>query len=333
MDLMDKFYSHTKLVETEMERIIPRDREPAEVYSLIWDFLDRGGKRFRPLLCLSSARAACAKPEKSAIASALPAAAAIELFHNFTLIHDDIEDESQMRRGKPCLHVQHGLALAINAGDGLFMMVLKAIRGIDPARRQKAEEWMLNAFTAVLEGQAVELSWYKSGRFDITEADYESMVGGKTAALIAASTQVGAYLGGGSEKQANAMKNFGWLLGIAFQIQDDVLNLAGEEKDYQKEIGGDIREGKRTLITIHAMSCLPKEDCAHLSKILANPANQKQDIDWAISKMDGCGSIEYARKRAASMVGEAISELRTLPPSQARDELEQIAKYIISRKR
>jgi len=330
---MDNFYSQTALVEKEMERVIPRGKFPPEVYGLIWDFLDRGGKRFRPLLCLASSRAVSQKDEAGAISRAIPAAAAIELFHNFTLIHDDIEDGSQMRRGKPCLHVQHGLPLAINAGDGLFMMVLKAVQRIDGKKRQESEKWLVSAFTSVLEGQAIELSWYRLGRFDISEADYERMVGGKTAALIEASTKVGAYLGGGTQKQVASMGKFGHGLGIAFQIQDDILNLIGNEKDYQKEIGGDIREGKRTLITIRALSTLPQSKASRLKSILAKPSNPPEDIKWAIDAMGGCGAIDYAKERADSTISYALSELLTLPKSSARDQLEQISKYIVSRKR
>lgn len=333
MDLMDEFYSQSKIVEQEMERVIPRGQSPHEVYGLIWDFLDRGGKRFRPLLCITAAKAVGKLGAKDATVRALPAAAAIELFHNFTLIHDDIEDDSQMRRGKPCLHVEHGLPLAINAGDGLFMMVLAAIRRIEPTMRDRSEGWLFRSFTSVLEGQAIELSWYRANKFDVSEADYEIMVGGKTAALIEASTRVGAYLGGGDERQVEALAKFGRDLGVAFQIQDDVLNLIGEEKEYQKEIGGDIREGKRTLMSIHALRTLPKADAAKLRSILANPKTPKKEIDWAIGKMRECGSIDYASTRARSLIGSALKELSTLPKSPAREQLEQIAHYIIDRKR
>jgi geranylgeranyl pyrophosphate synthase len=333
MDLMDKFYSQATLVEAEMASVVPRGKQPEEVYGLIWEFLDRGGKRFRPLLCLSAARAVRPNDEKGAVSEALGAAAAIELFHNFTLIHDDIEDESQMRRGKPCLHVQHGLPLAINAGDGLFMMALTAIGRISPKKREEASGWLLSAFTSVLEGQAIELSWHRSGKFDITEADYERMVGGKTAALVEASTKVGAFLGGGNAREIEALALFGQKIGVAFQIQDDVLNLIGKEKDYQKEIGGDIREGKRTLISISSLSLLKKADAERLRTILAKPQTSKPDIEWAIGKMQDCGAVDYAKKRASGLVDSALSGLSPLPPSGAKDELEQIARYIISRKR
>ncbi len=336
MDLLDKLYSKNKpAIEREMALSVPRNKEPAEVYGLIWEFLDLGGKRFRPLLCLTAARAACVgrMPEAQALKSALPAAAAIELFHNFTLIHDDIEDASFLRRGKPCLHVRYGLPLAINAGDGLFMMVLKATLRIEEKKRWQAQGWLVDALTSVLEGQAIELSWYRNKTFDLTEKDYERMAGGKTAALIEASTKVGAYLGGGDEAAVNSLARYGRLIGLAFQIQDDVLNLVGNEKDYKKEIGGDIREGKRTVMVIHALSHLAPSDAKKLKQILSSQKAGKDEIAWAIQKMEKSGSIRHASGMAARLVNDAVSSLSILPSSGAKSELERIAKYIISRLR
>jgi len=336
MDMLDSLYSKKRaMVEQELEAIVPRIAEPKEVYALIWDFLDRGGKRFRPLLCLTAARAVAAarKDEGKAVKAALPAAAAIELFHNFTLIHDDIEDSSELRRGKPCLHVEHGLPLAINAGDGLFMMVIKAMLRIPPKMREAPQRWLTTAFTSVLEGQAIELSWHKRKVFNLAEKDYEKMAGGKTAALIEASTRTGAYLAGGTQQEVEALAKYGYLLGLSFQVQDDVLNLTGEVKDYQKEIGGDIREGKRTLISIHALSHLSPQDAAKLKSILSSGNAGAEEIKWAIEKMSSCGSIEYATSSAKGMISEAMDCLSALPESDAKKELIGIAQYMVQRKR
>ncbi|MDE1798069.1 MAG: polyprenyl synthetase family protein [Candidatus Micrarchaeota archaeon] len=328
MDALERFYSKLSLVEAEMARVVPRNAQPAEVYGLIWEFLDRGGKRFRPMLALSCARAVGGTP-----ADALPAAAAIELFHNFTLIHDDIEDDSQLRRGQPCLHIAHGLPLALNAGDGLFMMVWRAALRIRSSHAAAAQEQLLSAFTAVLEGQAIELNWHHSNSWDIGEKDYLRMVGGKTAALVEASCSVGALLGGGSPAQQKALARFGRSTGIAFQIQDDVLNLVGEVEKYQKEIGGDIREGKRTMMVLHALPRLASSDAQKMRSILGSQSADQSQIQWCVEQMKSAGSIDYASRYARRLVDGALKDLRTLPPSEARDELEAVAHYIISREK
>ena len=165
MDVEKFFVQKSGLVEKKIGEIVPKGSEPAEVYGLIWDLVDRGGKRLRPALSLLSCEAVGGWEE-----DALGAAAAIEMFHNFTLIHDDIEDCSLLRRGKPCLHVQYGVPLALNAGDGLFMMVWKAAMGVgwNFEENKIAQKMLLEAFTKVLEGQAIELGWYYKNNWDVS---------------------------------------------------------------------------------------------------------------------------------------------------------------------
>ena len=178
-------------VNRRLLALFGKKKEPGEVYGLLSKFILVEGKRLRPALCISSCKAA-----GGSAADAICAATAIEMFHNFTLIHDDIEDASIMRRGGPCLHIRHGLPLALNAGDGLFMLVWREALRIKGKKSVEAQQRLLASFTQVLEGQAVELGWHRSGRFDIDEREYYQMAGGKTGALIAVSCEVGALLGG-----------------------------------------------------------------------------------------------------------------------------------------
>ncbi|VVB57627.1 Short chain isoprenyl diphosphate synthase [uncultured archaeon] len=323
---LTRFYSRLDLVEAEMARVVPKDAQPAEVYGLLWEFLALGGKRFRPLLALSCARA-CGGRESDA----LPAAAAIELFHNFTLIHDDIEDNSQMRRGQPCLHIRHGVPLALNAGDGLFMMVWRAALSIRSPHAAQIQQTLLSSFTAVLEGQAKELGWHQRHAWDLSVDDYLDMVGGKTAALVQASCEVGALCAAAKPAQIKALSTYGRSIGIAFQIQDDVLNLAGEEEKYKKEIGGDIHEGKRTLMVLHALPRLPAADAKRLRAILDSQSAGAADIEWSISKLQSTGSIDYASQYARTLIDDSLAQLAKLPKSTAREELEAVARFIIER--
>ena len=317
----------TAPVRDRLRALFNSQKEPKEVYGLLSGFLSVDGKLLRPALCLASCEAVGGRKE-----DALPAAAAIEMFHNFTLIHDDIEDCSKMRRGRPCLHVKHGVPLAINAGDGLFMMVWRETLRIGGARREDAQRKLLSEFTKVLEGQAVELGWYRSNKWLVDEWEYFQVVGGKTGALIAASCEVGGFMGGGNEMECRALYDFGMGIGIGFQIVDDVLNITGEEKKYGKEIGGDVREGKRTLLTIRALRALKGNKRQRLAALLKN-ANTKKKVKEAIALIKESGVVDGVMLTAQQRINTALSRLRQLPDTPARSDLEELAVYIVKRQR
>lgn len=314
-------------VEKAMLRIMP-NREPSSVYTLAWDFLDRGGKRVRPYLLLTTVEAFGGDYK-----SALDVAAGIEIFHNFTLVHDDIEDASEMRRGKPCLHITHGIPLAINAGDGMFAHVFKALKEAELTAQQKERiiGMFADAFIGVVDGQGYEIGWIEGNRWDITEKRYFEMAGGKTGDLMAACTRIGAYLAGASEAEIEEMRRFGYEIGIAFQIQDDVLNLVGEEEKYKKEIGGDVREGKRTLIVIKALEVLGAKEREELVSILMKKDNSQEEIQRAISIMNDCGAISYAKKYADDLVKSAKGRLSIVRDSGKKEELELLADMFVKR--
>ena len=327
MNMSEIIKGNSGLIEKEIARAIPRSKKPAAVYALIWDFLDRGGKRFRPALCMLSCSAVGGRETH-----ALPAAVSIELFHNFTLIHDDMEDGSEMRRGKPCLHITYGIPLAINAGDGLFMMVSEPLLRMKDAEKAMAAQRILHrAFVAVLEGQAMELDWIRRNEWKLTEDDYSQMVGGKTAALIAAACESGAYLGGATPRERKALADFGYAIGVAFQIQDDVLNLIGDEAKYKKEIGGDIREGKRTLMVIHCLSKAVDVDRKALMDILSSGKADESETLEAILLLKKYKSITYAQKKSREIVKTAKSGLGVLKNSASKKKLLALADFLIER--
>ncbi|MCX8194556.1 MAG: polyprenyl synthetase family protein [Candidatus Micrarchaeota archaeon] len=315
-------------VDSRLKEIFGKPKEPKEVYGLLSEFFSFEGKRLRPALCLLSCEVVGGKKE-----DALAAATAIEMFHNFTLIHDDIEDDSKMRRGSPCLHVKYGIPLALNAGDGLFMMVWREARRIKGPKKEKAQELLLSAFTEVLEGQAIELGWYKANNWDVDEAAYRRVISGKTGALIAVSCEVGGLLGGGSERQCRALSLFGRKIGMGFQIVDDVLNIVGEEALYGKEIGGDIREGKRTLIVIEALKALPPNDRQLLLNILKKEKKGDEEVDMALSLIKKSGAPKRALQAAEREIKEALSLLRALPSNPKRKALEMLAVFVLKRRK
>ena len=301
---------------------------PWEVYGLLSEFLSSEGKLLRPALCLSACGAVGGNAE-----DAVPAAAAIEMFHNFTLIHDDIEDDSKMRRGHPCMHVKYGLPLALNAGDGLFMMVWRETLRIPGARREEAQKRLLAAFTQVLEGQAIELGWYQSKKWDVDEKEYYRVVEGKTGALIAGACEVGALLGGADAKTCRQMRDFGMGIGVGFQIIDDVLNIAGNVEKYGKEIGGDITEGKRTLMTIRASQMLPAQKSRKLGVILKKETKTAKDVEAAVALLKESGAVESATRSAEEITARAMGNLESLAPNPGRVFLGELAQYITMREK
>ncbi|HIH19597.1 TPA: polyprenyl synthetase family protein [Candidatus Micrarchaeota archaeon] len=315
-------------VRSRLRSIFRRRRKPFEVYGLLSEFLSTNGKLLRPALCLCACRAVGGKARQ-----AVSAATAIEMFHNFTLIHDDIEDESRMRRGRPCMHVKYGLPLALNSGDGLFMMVWQEALRLGGSREMKAQRLLLSAFTNVLEGQARELGWYWKKRWSVKPGEYYQVVGGKTGALISVSCEVGGLLGGADAKTCKALRDFGMGIGIGFQMIDDLLNIVGDEKKYGKEIGGDIREGKRTLLTIYALRMLPGARRRRLWGLLKKEGKGKADVSEAIRLIKESGAPTVVKAAAEKKIASAMRCLQALPENEGKRNLTELAGYITRRKR
>ncbi len=321
MNIIDDLASEIPTLDKYFKRIIP-DKKDDPVCGPIWELLYRGGKRFRPVMCVLSCKSVGGKA-----GTALHAAAIIELFHNFTLIHDDIEDDSLMRRGKPCIHKIYGYPLTINAGDGMLLYTLKALEKTD----DKTRKAMYAGFLQVLDGQGRELSWNTNKTQVLDENEYLKMVSMKTGALISSACEIGGVLGKGSRKQVDVLKTFGMAVGTAFQIQDDLLNIIGKEKVYKKEIGGDITEGKRTLMTIHTLNTLNKNKQEELVKILNSNTKNKTEIKRAIYLLNESGSIDYAKTKAKQIVKKAKRKLNVLPMNNSTKKLLTLADFLIER--
>ncbi len=320
--------SYAKLVEGEIGRYIKGD--PDSLFEPMRDLFSRGGKRIRPALCIISCEAVGGKKEK-----AIKAASFIEMVHNFTLIHDDIADKSELRRGKPCLHHTYGLGFSINVGDGLFSRSYEtlsdAVEELEDKKAKKVFRDMSAAITKVCGGQARDISWAERKIWDLDEEDYFTMIRGKTGALIEASCELGAVIGGADEKQLTALKNFGMDIGVAFQIHDDVLNLRGDESKYGKEIGGDINEGKRTLMVIYTLNACTPSEKKRLISILDKERNSESEIKEAIDILKKYGSIDRAAEIAKDIIGDGKKGLAVLPESKSKSLLLKIADYMIER--
>lgn len=278
MDLTSYLDDCRTLVTEEIRRIIPMDdRYRSILYDLMLDYPLREGKALRPALCIATCRALGGKLE-----SVLRSAAVLELYHNAFLIHDDIEDESLMRRGSPTLQRQHGVPVAVNVGDGMLALTLKplleniGVVGLGPALRILAA--VSQMVQESVHGQAMELDWVRRSEWDIDEDDYVQMVVLKTGWYSFITPMIIGGIGAKLEQERlDDLAEFARLLSVAFQIQDDVLNLSGEEVTYGKEIGGDLWEGKRTVVLLHLMRNATESERCEVRRILNLPRPRDPD--------------------------------------------------------
>ena len=291
--------------------------EPKELYDATRHLHVAGGKRVRPLLCLLACDSVGSEP-KSIIKSAI----AVELIHTFTLVHDDMMDKDEVRRGVPSVHTLYGESTAILAGDLLFA---KAFEVCD----QRVTTILAKASVEICEGQQMDISFERKEY--IPEAQYLEMIKKKTGVLLNAATISGAILGGGTEKEIEALSNYGSEIGMAFQIHDDVLGVIADEKNLGKPVGSDIVQGKKNIIAIKAIDLLDDMDCERLTELLAKEKNSTGEIDEAITLFRKSGAIDYCSKKAKSFVNNAKNALDALEDSQARDDLRDIADFVIER--
>ncbi|HNY33967.1 MULTISPECIES: polyprenyl synthetase family protein [Methanothrix] len=308
------------LVTATIEKLLPV-MHPRGLYEASRHLVDSGGKRLRPSMLLLAAEAAGGE----ALALA-PAAVSIELVHNFTLIHDDIMDNADVRRGRPAVHKIWGQSGAILAGDTLYSKAFQVLgmTAASPERILGAMNMLSRTCTAICEGQWLDMEFESKDR--VTENEYMEMIEKKTGVLYGASAGMGALLAGAPLEVVRALDEFGRLTGMGFQLQDDVIDLLTPEEVSGKKQGGDLIEGKKTLIMIHAFA----NDI--VVPVFSKKDASAEEIFRSISILEGSGSIEYARSRAEEMVVQGKRALDVLPPSPAKETLLELADYMIRRR-
>nr|WP_157863980.1 polyprenyl synthetase family protein [Methanothrix soehngenii] len=308
------------LVTATIEKLLPV-MHPRGLYEASRHLVDSGGKRLRPSMLLLAAEAAGGE----ALALA-PAAVSIELVHNFTLIHDDIMDNADVRRGRPAVHKIWGQSGAILAGDTLYSKAFQVLgmTAASPERILGAMNMLSRTCTAICEGQWLDMEFESKDR--VTENEYMEMIEKKTGVLYGASAGMGGLLAGASPEVVRALDEFGRLTGMGFQLQDDVIDLLTPEEVSGKRQGGDLIEGKKTLIMIHAFA----NDV--VVPVFSKKDASAEEIFRSISILEGSGSIEYARSRAEEMVVQGKRALDVLPPSPAKETLLELADYMIRRR-
>jgi geranylgeranyl diphosphate synthase type II len=333
----EKLAEYGAATQARMREYLRGRRRNLEFEELIADYPMRGGRALRASLCLATARAFGAWP-----GDALNSAVAIELLHNAFLVHDDVEDESHERRGRPTLHQRHGIPTAINVGDALAILSLRplidnagtlggrlALRILEEAERMAHES---------VEGQSLELAWRHHNAAELREVDYLQMVLKKTCwYTMIYPMRIGALIGTRDGVELDRYLRFGFFVGAAFQIQDDLLNLVGDEGSYGKELYGDIWEGKRTLMLIHLLHAASEGERTRLLRVLGMPRAERtwDAVSWIRELMERYGSIEYARQVAHGLAGAALHEFSIafegLPDSPDKRFIEALPTWVIER--
>jgi geranylgeranyl diphosphate synthase type I len=305
-------------------------RKPRVLYEASRHLIAAGGKRLRPYLVMKACELVGGDTN-----FAVPYAAALELLHNFTLVHDDIMDNDSIRRGVQTVHTRWGVPIAIASGDLLFAKVFEAmykpsIEGALPyGRVVECFKRVTDAAIAICEGQVLDISYPITS--EVSEEDYTLMVGGKTSALFKACAEVGAIVGGGDGEQVEKMGAFAYAAGIAFQIVDDVLGVTADEKILGKPVGSDLREGKKTLMVIHALENASKEGKEAILKVLESEDASLTDVETACKVLLDSGSIDYAEEVASKYAEEARTMLDAFPNSAAKRDLLEMVEYFMSR--
>ena len=353
---IEEFLSRVKpIIDKTIEKYIPRKFDeksvffevcpPRYTYNLealnkavaepIWEFLDRGGKRWRPALFLLIIEALGKNPEEFLDFAIIP-----EVIHNGTIIIDDVEDSSEMRRGKPCTYRIYGIDIAINAGNAMYYLPLVTlIKNRDKLSKEKLSrlyEIYVQEMINLSFGQAMDIAWHKglANADEIDVEDYMQMCAYKTGTLARMAAKMAAVLADANEELVEKLGRFAEAIGVAFQMQDDILDLTSEEFAQKKGgRGQDITEGKRTLMVIYTLKRASENDRKRLIEILNMHTADQKLRDEAIAIMEKYNAIEYAKNYAKKLVNESWNDIKALlPPSSAKEKLKAFANYLIERK-
>lgn len=300
----------------------------------IWDMLDRGGKRWRPALFLMICEALGKNPEYWVDFSIIP-----EVVHNGTLVIDDIEDSSEMRRGKSCLYKIFGLDLSVNVGTTMFYISLLPLmeKKVDLPSEILTSIYKIYAQEMInlSMGQAMDITWHRgiANADNLGEEDYLQMCAYKTGTLARMAAKIAAVLSGGNQDLVEKLGRFAESIGVAFQIQDDILDLTGKEFAKKKGgVGQDITEGKRTLIVVYALKKANSKDNKRLIEILNMHTSDQTLRDEAISILQKYNAIEQVKQTAERIVKESWAEVeRLLPTPQGKEKLKEFAEFLIQR--
>ena len=306
-------------------------REPRGLYEPIEYTLASGGKRLRPTLALIAAELISGQPLDEELQPAvLSAALALEIFHNFTLLHDDVMDKAAVRRGRDTVHVKWNENTAILSGDQMLIEAYKQLEGIPADKLPQVLRWFNEMATGVCEGQQYDVDYEHASHVAI--ADYLKMIELKTAVLLANALRIGGYLGGANEEELQALYEYGRNVGIAFQIQDDLLDVYGDPKTFGKAIGGDICCNKKTYLLLTALETAEAEDKAELLQWLITTDNNADKITGVTKIYNRLGIRDVCETEMEQHTAIALQYLDKLPQNEASHRLRVMAEQLVTRK-
>ena len=316
------------IIEKSLSELGYAELEPRVLFEPIGYTLSLGGKRVRPLLCLLATRL-----YSDNIATALPIARALEVFHNFTLLHDDLMDKSPIRRGQPTVYRKWNDNTAILSGDAMSIEAYRSLEGIEnPQLLFKVLPFFNKMAIEICKGQQYDMDFEE--REHVSVAEYIEMIRLKTAVLLGAALRLGALAAGAYDSDAQILDEVGQALGLAFQIQDDYLDVYGDEKTFGKPIGGDIMNGKKTLMLLYTQAKLEREDRAELDRLMQLGQEHKEERISGVRRLyDKAGTPIYAQHEIERLTQEALTKLRGLGLKQERLEpLYQLFDKLTTRK-
>jgi len=327
MDIKEELTKRADFFNGQLEKFL-KNGSPEKLYDAARHLPFAGGKRLRPCMAMLSCEAV-----EGDIINVIPLSISIELIHNFTLVHDDIMDKSTLRRGKDTVHIKYSEPTAIIAGDLLFTKAFESMHKIQANLEvfKNVEYGLIDCIREICEGQQMDMGFEK--RNNVTEEQYKEMIRKKTAVLFQYSSEAGAILGEATKEQENALNQYGLSLGLGFQIWDDYLDISSKKEILGKDIGNDIRNGKKTLIAVHSINSSEGKEKKQLEQIFGNRNATEEEIKNVYRILEKTGSIEYAKKTALKYIDEAKESIQILPDSDAKLILMNLADYAIKRKK
>jgi geranylgeranyl pyrophosphate synthase/uncharacterized protein with NAD-binding domain and iron-sulfur cluster len=337
-DFLGRLGWYREKLDDTLVASVPTLEPQRHLYALVRDFLERAGKGLRPALCIATTRVLGGRAE-----DALLSAAGIEMLHNAFLVHDDIEDGSESRRGVATMHRRAGVPIAVNTGDAMNALAMRLFRrnvdGLGPAVALRILDEVDHMLVESLEGQAIELGWVRDNDLSVQPEDYLRLVLKKTAWYsFIHPMRIGALVANADDRKLERFDRFGYMLGAAFQITDDVLNLTGDVARYGKEIDGDLLEGKRTIVLAHALGKVNATDRAWIGNFLSRPRERRltREVLQLRQILASTGSIEWAQQSAVAFAEAAKREFEEtafvgVPASPDREWLRACVDFIVQR--
>lgn len=324
MNSFDKKYKKYRTIIDQKLAFCVRKNEPAALYEPMKYILSGRGKRIRPLLIMLSCEAV-----GGTMNQAVNAAVAIEVMHNFTLVHDDIMDHAESRRGRPTVHTRWDANTAILVGDELVAVAYRELLKTKSRAIAQVADVFTDGIMEVCEGQSYDKEFETMN--DVSLSDYLLMISKKTGKLFSVSAEIGALIGGGTEREISALRKYGTSIGRAFQIQDDLLDVTADEKEFGKKIGGDIIEGKKTFLLIEAYERATGKDRKIIQAVIHKKGSSRALVAAVREIYERTGVVDLAKQSIDNAIRQANLQLQKLRDTPARNMLYWFSQMVLNR--